>query len=115
MSRVLGNEHGSLKRKAYLDKLGKFVNNLNPELRRQFLTETFKFDALPEEFAEEILPQFSEEVILETLENMNLQNLPPSPLILSLLQKLSKTFRPGGSSKTVIAEVKDAARELSEN
>ena len=112
--RVLGNEQDSLKRKAYLDKLGKFVNNLNPELRRQFLTETLKFDALPEEFAEEILPQFSEEVILETLENMNLQNLPPSPLILSLLQKLSKTFRPGGSSKTVIAEVKDTAHELSE-
>ena len=112
--RVLGNEQDSQKRKVYLEKLSNFVNNLTPQLRRQFLTETLKFDTLPEEFAEEILPHFSEETVLQTLENMNLQNKPPSPLILSLLQKLSKNSRPGDGSKTVFAEVKDTSPELSE-
>jgi len=112
--RVLDNEQDSLKRKAYLDKLSNFVNNLTPQLRRQFLTDTLKFDALPGEFAEGILPQFSEEIVLETLENMNLQNTPLSPIILSLLQKLSKNSRPGDGSKTVFAEVKDTSPELSE-
>jgi len=112
--RVLGNEDDSLKRKAYLDKLGRFVNNLNPEFRRKFLAETLKFDAPPQEFAEEILPQFSEEVILDTLENMNLQNSPPSPLILNLLQKLSRNFQGGDASKTVLAEVKDSGPTLAE-
>jgi len=112
--RVLGNEQDSQKRKAYLGKLSNFVTNLTPQLRKQFLSETLKFDALPEEFAEEILPHFSEETVLETLENMNLQDKPPSLLILGLLQKLSKNSRPGDGSKTVFAEVKDTSPELSE-
>lgn len=111
--RVLGNERDSLKRKAYMDKLGNFVKNLTPQLRRQFLTDTLKFDALPEEFAEKILPQFPEEIVLETLENMNLKNRPLSPLILSLLQKLSKNSRMGDGSKTVFAEMKDGSIESS--
>ena len=111
--RVLGTERDSLKRKAYLDKLAQFVDNLNPQLRRQFLSQTLNTDELPKEFAEEVLPQIPKEVVLETLENINVQGASPSPLILRLFQKLSKGSRPGDGSMTASAEWKETNLELS--
>jgi hypothetical protein len=111
---VFGYENEVAKRKAYLDRLSKFVSNLNSELRSQFLTDTFKSLATNQGCAEEVLSEFPEGIILETLENMNSRKLFPSPFILGLLQKLAKHYQAGGGSKVAPVEVKDTGQELRE-
>jgi len=108
---VFGYEHEPAKRRAYLDRLSKFVSNLNSDLRAKFLTDTFKSLATSGECAEEVLSQFPEEIILDTLENMNSQNLSPSPFILGLLQKLAKNYRGGGGSKMALNKVEDTGQQ----
>ncbi len=110
---VFGYEHESERRKAYLDRLGKFVTNLNPELRSRFLTDTFRSLPADEEIAEEVLSPFPEEIILETLENMNSRNLFPSPFILKLVKKLAVHGRMAAiGSKMEFSEIKDTGPEL---
>lgn len=111
---VFGYEHEPVKRKAYLDRLSRFVSNLNSEMRSKFLTDTFKSLATNEECAEEVLSEFPQGIILETLENMNSRNLSPSPFVLSLLQKLAKHSRAGGGAKTALTEVEATGQELKE-
>jgi hypothetical protein len=111
---VFGHEHEPVKRKACLERLSRFVGNLNSELRSQFLTDTFKSLAIHEESAEEVLSEFPEGIILETLENMNSRNLSPSPFILRLLQKLAKHQRAGGTSDTALTEADEKGQKLME-
>jgi HEAT repeats len=111
---VFGYEHEPVKRKAYLDRLSRFVNNLNSEMRSKFLTDTFRSLATSEECAEEVLSEFPQGIILETLENMNSRNLSPSPFVLSLLQKLAKHSRGGGSSEAALTEAEETGQELKE-
>ncbi len=110
---VFGYEHEPVKRKAYLDRLSRFVSNLNPEMRSKFLTDTFKSLATNEECAEEVLSEFPEGIILETLENMNSRNLSPSPFILNLLQKLAKhSSGRGVARKSALTKVEDTGQEF---
>ena len=72
------------------DKLALFVNNLNPELRRKFLSNCFDIKSISGEVvAEEVLSRFSENTIISTQEDakQNRLNLPSG--FLSLIQKLS--------------------------
>jgi hypothetical protein len=110
---VFGREHEPVKRKACLERLSRFVGNLNPELRSQFLTDTFKSLAICEECAEEVLSEFPKGIILETFENMNSQNLFLSPFILRLLQKLAKLYR-AGDAQTILSEAEDHGQDLRE-
>ncbi len=81
-------------RKAQLDRLSRFLRNLNSDLRTQFLTEICDSVAANKEFAEEVFASFPEEIIRETLDRMNAQKS-PLPLFLSrVLQKLGRRFNP---------------------
>jgi HEAT repeat protein len=111
---VFGNERDPAKRKECLDRVSRFVSNLNPELRSRFLTDTFKSLAKKEEIAEEVLTPFPEEIILETLENMNSRNLLPSPFILKLLQKLGKHQRAESGPQIDLGKVEDTEKDLTE-
>ncbi|HSR10775.1 MAG TPA: HEAT repeat domain-containing protein, partial [Thermodesulfobacteriota bacterium] len=85
---IFGNERDPAKRKAFLAEVSRLVANLNPELRSRLLTDTFKSLSLNQDMVEEVLAPLPEDVVLETLGNMNCRNLFPSPFILKLLQKL---------------------------
>ena len=111
---AFGYEHEPVKRKAYLDRLSRFVSNLNSEMRLKFLGDTFKSLAANQACAEEVLSEFPQGIILETLENMTSRNLSPSPFVLSLLQKLAKHSQAGGGSKTTLTEVEATGQELKE-
>ncbi len=111
---VFGNERDPAKRKECLDRVGRFVSNLNPELRSRFLTDTFKSLSINEEVAEEVLTPFPAEVILETLEDMNSRNLLPSPFILKLLQKLGKHQRAERGPRIDLSKVEDTGQDLTE-
>ena len=72
------------------NKLAAFVNKLNPNLRRQFLSSTFdiqKLDGTP--LTEDLIGNMSVDTILETLEDLNRHQVNVPPVIMGLLQKLS--------------------------
>ncbi|WP_432823417.1 HEAT repeat domain-containing protein, partial [Trichloromonas sp.] len=75
-----------------LDKMSVFVQKLNPELRRQFLSGIFKSMGNRRGLAKEILERFPDEIILNILEEINARKTYAPPLILSLVQKLSSTI-----------------------
>ncbi len=89
MRHALGEE--GEKRKALLEKFSAFVSGLNPRLRRQFLSGTFRSLASHEELPDEVFAPFPGEIILEALQDLNARNLSASPFILRLLQKLGRT------------------------
>jgi len=111
---IFGNERDPAKRKACLERVSRLVTHLNPDLRSRLLTDAFKSFAINEEMAEEVLSPFPEEIILETLEDMNSRNLLPSPSILKLVQKLGK--HQGGNQVLPknAAEAKDPGQDLTE-
>jgi len=114
LKKASGNENEPGKSKAHIQRLTRFVNHLNPELRRQFLSDSFKAFAPEEGFAEEVLSNFQEEAILETLENMNARSISPSPFVLGLLQKLTKHCHKSGNPEIAPIPRKEVAREYRE-
>lgn len=72
------------------NKLAAFVSKLNPNLRSQFLSSTFDIKKLDgSSVAEDLIGNMSADAILETLEDLNQQQVNVPPVIMGLLQKLS--------------------------
>ena len=97
IKKASGDENIPGRSSAYLHRLTQFVSHLNPELRRQFLSDSFKGFAPKGGFAKEISSNSQEEAILEALENMNTQRISPSPFVLGLLQKLTNHCHKSGT------------------
>jgi len=114
MKKVSGNENIPGRSKAYLDRLNQFVSHLNPELRRQLLSDSFKAFTPKEGYGKEVSSNSQEEAILEALENMNAQSITPSPFVLGLLQKLTNHCHKGGRPEIVQSPREKGAREYGE-
>lgn len=75
-------------------KLATFFSSLSPELRRQFLESTFGANSQNRQnAAERILTNLSDSAILETIEEINHDNLSVSPVVFGLLQRLGQNIR----------------------
>ncbi len=111
IKRSSGNENKPGRSKAYSHRLTQFVSHLNPELRRQFLSTSFKAFASKEGFAKEVLSNSQEEAILEALENMNARRISPSPFVLGLLQKMTKHCRKSDNPEIAPIPREEGARE----
>jgi hypothetical protein len=75
-------------------KLADFINNLTPELRRQFLDSSFGAPGQErQQVAERIVNNLSDNVVLETLEDINSNRLNVSPVIFGLLQRLGHNVK----------------------
>ncbi len=72
------------------EELGTLINELNPELRRQFLNSTFRTLDSQQDRAKEVLEAFPEELIIDSLNQVNQQKMQVSSNILNLLGKLSR-------------------------
>lgn len=75
--------------------LGDLISALNPELRRQFLNSTFRTLDTQQGKAETVLQAFPDELILDSLNQVNQQEMQVSSNILNLLGKLSKHQKKG--------------------
>lgn len=80
----------SRQRLEYLDKLGMFIEKLSPDLRQQMLGSTFRALAGRQELAKELLERLPNELILETLGEVNSRESAIPPLILSLIEKMAQ-------------------------
>jgi hypothetical protein len=80
----------SRQRLEYLDKLGVFIGKLSPELRQQMLGSTFRALAGQQALAEDLLERLPNELILETLGEVNTRKSAIPPLILSLIEKMAQ-------------------------
>lgn len=71
------------------DKIAEFMEQLNPELRRQLLSCSLGSIASELDLhAEKMLSSFSSEVIISTLDDVNKSRLSLPPVLMSLLNKL---------------------------
>lgn len=99
-----GSSSETLSEQPY-EKLGTFISNLSPKLRRQFLDSTFGANNKDRQsIAEGILANLTDSVILETLEDIDHNNLSVSPVVLGLLQRLGQNV---GSPHNVSEEIDD--------
>jgi len=72
-------------------KLATFVARLTPGLRRQFLSSTFDIKKYKNEStAEGLIRQLPADVVIETLEDINQNQISVPPFILGLLQQMSQ-------------------------
>ena len=71
-------------------KLAAFVGRLTPGLRRQFLSSTFDIKKIGNgSRTEGLIRQLSAEVVIETLEDINNDQISVPPFVLGLLQQMS--------------------------
>jgi len=71
-------------------KLATFVVNLTPGLRRQFLSSAFDIKKYRNEAATEgLIRELSADVVIETLEEINQNQVSVPPFVLGLLQQMS--------------------------
>ncbi len=71
------------------DKIAEFMEQLNPELRRQLLSCSLKSSVSElDPQAEKLLSSLSSEVIISTLDDVNKNKLSLPPILMSLLNKL---------------------------
>jgi hypothetical protein len=79
-------------------KLGEFVKNLSPELRRQFLQSSF--DSLQGgDTVKRLLSQFPDEVILDSIRDVNDKGAHLSQGVVNLLQIIARTGTGSGPAK----------------
>jgi hypothetical protein len=87
------------------EKLAMFISNLNPELRRQFLSSSFEIRNSPGQIAtEKIISSLSASAVLDTLEDINQNRLSVPPIVMGLLQRLG---RRGDQHQTVVQDISD--------
>jgi hypothetical protein len=106
---VEGRSHSH--RTEALDKLGNFVDGLNPELRRQFLSSTFNSLGSRDELAKDVLAHLSNDALFAALEDVNEHRLTIPPTIMNLLGKLAQHT----DSSNVIAGEALSSAELGEH
>ncbi|MCF6179764.1 MAG: hypothetical protein L3J63_10310 [Geopsychrobacter sp.] len=83
------------------EELGTLITELNPELRRQFLNSTFRTLDARQGSAEVVLQAFPKELIIDSLNQINQQQIQVSSSILNLLGKLSKHQNDTRRSSTI--------------
>ena len=109
---VFEKEKSAPKRKKHLHQLSDFVLNLDPKLRRLFLTDIFRNLALRKNLPPDSLSSLSKGFILEAFEKIN----PQSPfylLILGLLQKLALIFDNGHPSPDLVEKGREKEAAIS--
>ncbi len=74
-----------------IEKLSRFIGSLSPGLRRQFMHSSFHHLANHGNVAESVLSRFSDDVIMEALQESGQSENYVPPIILNLLQKLAAT------------------------
>ncbi|MDD2856890.1 MAG: HEAT repeat domain-containing protein, partial [Desulfuromonadaceae bacterium] len=73
------------------EKLATFINNLTPDLRRQFIDSSFSSSNRESlKATEQILTNLSSSTILDTLQDISLNRLSVSPIVFALLQRLGE-------------------------
>jgi hypothetical protein len=82
-------------RREPMEKLSTFVSKLNPRLRRDFLNGAFASLESRPQLSEEFLTGLPEDLILETLEDINSLGSYVPPMIVTILQKLSNNATHG--------------------
>jgi HEAT repeat protein len=97
---------------AALDRLTNCINQLNPELRRQFLTSTF--GALPSQphLVEELAQRVPQEYILEALDGISARKSSLSTVVLSLVEKMALHASPGETKGLMASRAVLPDREL---
>ena len=76
-------------------KLASFVGKLAPGLRRQFLNSTFDIKKIKNEAAAEgLIRQLSADAVIETLQDINENQVSVPPFILGLLQQMHRHSAP---------------------
>ena len=73
-----------------LENFSKFIENLSPELRSQFMDGVFQNSKNRHGSVEKVLNRFSTKTILKILNDINSDNMAVSQTVLSLLGNLSK-------------------------
>jgi HEAT repeat protein len=73
-----------------MENFGKFIENLSPQLRTQFLEGVFKNYENRRPSVEKVLNRFSSKAILQILNDINSDNLAVSQTVVSLLGNLSQ-------------------------
>ena len=109
---VFEKEKSTPKRQKHLHQLSDFVLNLDPKLRRLFLTDIFRTLALRKNLSPDSLSSFSKGFILEAFEKIN----PQSPfylLILGLLQKLALILDNGHGSPELVEKGREKEAAIS--
>ncbi len=72
------------------EKLATFINHLNPELRRHFISSSLDIGTSnSNSLAEQVIPKLSFQTIVETLDDIKSNRFSVSPAIRSLLQKMN--------------------------
>ena len=112
IEQLAGREHGAQREELIL-RLSSFIYRLSPELRRKFVNSVFTSLAARQELAESVLPQITEEAILEALEELNDRHESISQNLLDIIGKLSAPLankvsdlheHPDGTKKEEVAE-----------
>ncbi len=83
---------GETIREAQLRSLGSLISGLSPELRRQFLTSSFGYLATHQELADRFLAGIPEEIIVDTLKELNARKAKLPQFMLELIGKLSSLY-----------------------
>ena len=83
-----------------LDKFRIFVNELQPELRQQFLSSTVSMLGMHETHAGDLLRRFPSTLLLDTLNDLNKRQADIPPFILQILSQLSCARPPLGTAQT---------------
>lgn len=87
--RRIDRDSGGQSGQEYAGRLGALVEGLNPDLRRQFLGRAFNALANRPEAADRVVSSLDDDIILDTIEELNTRNVSIPPLILTLCQKLN--------------------------
>lgn len=83
-----------------LDKFRIFVNELQPELKQQFLSSTVSVLGMHETQARTVLSRFPSTLLLDTLNDLNERQADIPPFILQMLSQLSSTGSPSAAAQT---------------
>ena len=113
IQQLLEKGGGFDKRKKHLDQLSEFVMNLNPEIRRLFLSDMFRSLALRKDFFIDSFPPLSEDLILEAFDKINPQSS-YYLLILGLLQKLATHLNKGNASPVLMEKAREKEEVITE-
>lgn len=92
-----------------LEKLNAFFGRLVPEIRRKFLSSTFRHLEGRRDLARDVLAAFPEGLVLQTLEEIEEEKISVPPLVLELLGQFSAHDRDEGRQ---VAAPELAAEEL---
>ena len=94
-------------------KMAALISDLTPELRRKFLDSLVGTNSRNRQAAvEHVLTNLSDNVLLETIEDVNKSRLDVSPVVFRLLQRLRQNVSSTTSSSANVAEDDDLSSKM---